>query len=278
MLRLKPPHPLPVLRLGVLLLIAIGAASCVQARGIDTSKPLTALVQAGIKSGAGKFSHATFDGLVKAHVKPTGRVDYAALKGDHDTLKKYLKELAAAKVESLSRNELLAFLINAYNAYTLDLIVRHYPVASIQKTKDPWDTPFCKLGGEKITLNDIEHKYLRPKELFNDPRMHFAINCASIGCPLLLAEAYVGDRIDAQLDSSVRRCLENPSYLVAEGDGVKTSEILKWFNGDFTEKYGTLSKFLIPYAKDDVKKILESRGDAAISYLYYDWDLNDVAK
>ena len=115
-------------------------------------------------------------------------------------------------------------------------------------------------------------------ELFNDPRMHFAINCAAIGCPLLLGEAYVGDRIDAQLDSSVRRSLQEPRYLVVEGDGVKVSEVLKWFNEDFTSKHGTLSKFLIPYARDDARKILESRGDAAISYLTYDWDLNDVPK
>lgn len=261
-----------------LVVVLTAAASCVPKRGIDASAPITSQVQEGIKNGKGKFDHSVFDKLLKSHVKETGRVDYAALQKERPALQSYLKALAGADIDGLSRDELLALCINAYNAYTLDLMVANYPLKSIKDLDKPWDTDFCELGGEKVSLNFIEHQLLRPTELFDDPRMHFAINCASIGCPLLRAEAYTGDKIEAQLEDATRRTFQDERYLRLDGERVLMTKVTEWFKGDFDGKYGSLAKFAAPYAPDAARKILEEKGDSAISHLDYDWDLNDVAK
>ena len=259
---------------------AVGLVSmlvgCVPARAVDDSKPLTQAVQEGIREGKSAFSHATFDALLKRHVKKSGRVDYAGLAKDRAQLTAYLQQLASADISSLSRDHLLALLINAYNAYTLDLIVRNYPLESIKDLTKPWDTAFCEVGGESITLNNIEHNYLRPKELFDDPRMHFAINCASVGCPLLRAEAYDGSKIAAQLEDSTRTALRDPRYVQLKSGDVYLTKVLDWFKGDFVAKHGSLSKFLEQYVAEDVAAVLKARGDDAIQYLDYDWKLNDI--
>ena len=148
----------------------------------------------------------------------------------------------------------------------------------LKDIEKPWDTDICDLGGEKVSLNFIEHQLLRPQELFDDPRMHFAINCAAIGCPLLRPEAYTGERVKDQLADSTRLSLQNERYLKVEGDRVLLTKVTSWFEGDFVAKAGSLAKFAAPYAPEAARKILEEKGDAAISHLEYDWDLNDVAK
>ncbi len=272
----------PTRLLGLLLLPCLATLTTTACRVpeavIDTSKPITQRLLEGIKKGRGSFKLEEFDQLLKTHVKEKGRVDYQGLKKDRAQLKAYLRRLAEADLANLSRDQLLALLINAYNAYTLDLIIENYPVSSIKKLKKPWDTPFCEVGGDKITLNDLENKLLRPQETFGDPRIHFAINCASIGCPLLRAEAYTGERIDAQLEDSTRRSFTDSRYLKIEGDRVKVSKILDWFKDDFITKSGSRAKFIQPYAPAEARKILEARGDSALSFLGYDWNLNDIGK
>ncbi len=264
-------------RIAPLFGVALLFTGCVPSAKIEKNKPLTIAVQAGIGGGKKGFDHAEYDALLKKHVKGDGRVDYAGIKKDHASLQKYLGQLATAPIESLSRDELLALLINTYNAYTLDLIVRNYPVESIKKLSKPWDSKFVKLGGETITLNDVEHKFLRPVELFNDPRMHFAINCASVGCPPLRKGAYTGKGIDAQLAEGVREALKKPRYLKVSGDGVEVSKILDWFKDDFVKKYGTLREFLALHATGRAKELLSKEG-VSIGYQSYDWDLNDIPK
>ncbi len=251
-------------------------SSCVPARRVDLDDPLTGDVQKGIASGESTFSHAGFDALLRKHVRETGRVDYAGLVTDRETLSAYLRSLAGANIASLSRDELLAFLINAYNAYTLDVVTRNYPLESIKEI-DPWATPFCEVGGYTVSLNDIEHKLLRPSELFDDPRMHFAINCASIGCPFLRPGAYDGENIDRQLEEAVSNCLTDSRYAKADGNGVAVSKILNWFKGDFTDKHGSLSGFMKPYVSPDIRSRLEKNGDGGVRFLDYDWNLNDTA-
>lgn len=260
---------------GVLALVLHG--SCSLSREIDLEDPLTAEVQSGIQDGQGSFDHGVFDALLRSHVRESGRVDYAGLVRDREKLRSVLEGMAAAEVETLSRDELLAFFINAYNAYTLDLIAEHYPVASIKDIGSPWTTSRCEVGGYTVSLNDIEHRILRPIELFDDPRMHFAINCASVGCPLLRPEAYVGSRIDDQLESSVKSCLRDSRYVALGSGEVEVSRILSWFKEDFVEKHGSLSRFLIPYVTDEVAAVLQESGDDAIGFLGYDWSLNDTA-
>jgi hypothetical protein len=262
----------------LLTLLCVLPVACGPARGVDAEDPLTRSVQKGLNQGQKTFSHDAFDALLQKHVRPSGRVDYAGLVKDKKELQAYLDQLAGADPASLSRPELLAFFINAYNAYTLKVIVDSYPVKSIRDLSSPWDTAFCKVGGSTVTLNHIEHMILRPKELFDDPRMHFAINCASIGCPLLRQGAYTGAGIDKQLDEAVRRAMKDERYLRVSSGGVEVTKILSWFKGDFTEKYGSLAKFLAPHIEEgEAKKILQDKGDSAIDFLGYDWNLNDTA-
>ncbi|MCA8960763.1 MAG: DUF547 domain-containing protein [Planctomycetes bacterium] len=254
--------------------LALTLLGCVPSAAIEESRPLTKLVRAGVEQGKGTFSHDDFDAILRQYVRANGRVDYAGLAKDHGKLKAYLDRLATAKIAELRREEIFALLINAYNAYTLDLIVRNYPLKSIKDLDKPWDTPFCVVGGEKLTLNDIEHKFLRPKELFDDPRMHFAINCASVGCPPLRAGAYTGKELGKQLDQAVRAALDQERYLRVRDGRVELTKILSWFRDDFVKKYGSVSKFLIPRVGGEAKSILEARGDDALSYQDYDWGLN----
>jgi len=259
----------------LLLTLLFLAAGCVPAAIVEAGHPLTQAVQAGLKSGKSRFDHSQFTAILMRHVDDQSRVDYAALKADHVKLKDYLSRLAKADLTSLGRDELMALLINTYNAYTLDLIVRNYPLESIKKLTSPWDRNICELAGQKVSLNFIEHKLLRVPELFGDPRVHFAVNCASIGCPLLRRRAFTGAKLESQLESAARTTLQDPRYLRVQGGRVHISRILKWFGEDFIKKYGSMSRFLLKYAEGDAKKLLSSRGDQVIEYLDYDWNLNE---
>lgn len=146
-----------------------------------------------------KFDHSAFDELLRRHVDSAGWVDYRGLQKDAAQLDRYLKRLAEAPFEQLGRNEKLALLINAYNAFTLRLILDHYPLESIQDipADKRWEDPRWQVGSHTWTLNDIEHEQIRPN--FREPRIHFALVCAAVGCPPLRTEAYTGDQIDEQL-------------------------------------------------------------------------------
>ena len=270
--------PSSLLTLLLLTLALFSTIGCSVPAASLKAGPITESVQKGIRSGKKTFSHDGFDRLLKKHVRASGRVDYAGLKKDKAELDKYLKSLDTANVASLNRNELLAFLINAYNAYTLDVIVRNYPTDSIKKISKPWDTDFARVGGNAVSLNFIEHSLLRPRELFDDPRMHFAINCASIGCPLLRAGAYTGKDIDKQLDEAVRRCLADERYAKVDGDKVRVTKVLDWFKGDFDAKYGSLDKFLVKYLPAEASAVVKKGGAGSIAYFSYDWGLNDTPK
>ncbi|MCI0652815.1 MAG: DUF547 domain-containing protein [Planctomycetes bacterium] len=258
-------------------LLCLIAACSVPAASVKKG-PLTDQVQAGIRSGTGTFEHSELDALLVSMVTAAGRVEYAKLKSERAKLQSYLARLDGADLSALSREHLLALLINAYNAYTIDLILEHYPLASIKDVPGgtPWKLEFCKLGGNTVSLDFIEHNLLRPSELFGDPRIHFAVNCASIGCPLLRRGAYRGEEIDKQLDESIRNCMADPRYLSVSDRTVKVTKVLQWFAGDFKDKYGSVSKFLLPYVTGEAAAILEQEGDGALDYLDYDWSLNDA--
>lgn len=239
--------------------------------------PLTAKVTAGVRQGKGTFDHSDFDALLRKYVAAGNRVDYAGLKKDRPTLQKYLGRLATAKVETLSKEELLAFLINSYNAYTLDLIVEHYPVKSIRDIPNAWKAELYSVAGVKVSLDFIEHSLLRVPELFTEPRIHFGVNCASNGCPPLRPGAYTGPNVRKQLEETTRSALANPTYLQVKDGKVHVTEVLKWFGEDFVRKHGSVAKFLMPYVNEEAKKILAA-GDGALSYLPYDWKLNDKSR
>ncbi len=228
-------------------------------------------------SEAQPISHELWDAQVAKYVSPEGRVRYAAWLADTTVLNAYLATLSAGfpTAAHWTEAERLAYWINAYNAFTVQLILRNYPVKSIEdigpKLAVPfinsvWDIPFIGIEGHTLTLNNIEHDILRKE--FDEPRIHFAINCASNSCPPLLHEAYTPEKLEAQLEAQAFRYLLDPRHNVLKETSVELSKIFFWFGGDF-KKEGSLIDFLNRYAPTPI------RADASVSYRTYDWNLNE---
>ena len=204
-----------------------------------------------------------------------GYVNYAGFKRDETRLDQYLEVLEQVDPERLPREEQFAFYINAYNAWTIKLILTGYPgVTSIKDLgsllQSPWKKEFVRIHGKTLTLDDIEHGILRPR--FKDPRVHFAIVCASKSCPPLIAEPYLGASLDAQLNRSTRDFLNTPANYRLDRNTFWVSSIFKWFAEDFNKD---VVGFYAKYAEADLKKSLETnRGRIEVKYLDYDWSLN----
>jgi hypothetical protein len=227
--------------------------------------------------------HAAFDALLKQFVDVNGDVDYAGLKAQSDSaLAPYLRQLAAARPSDWGRDARLAFWINAYNAYTLKLIVDHYPVENIwaitpgpaaPKENSPFALDVGVVADTVRTLDDIEHEIIR--ERFDEPRIHFALVCAARSCPRLRREAYTGPRLDVQLNDQARTFLHDNSKnrIPAGPDRIALSRILKWYGGDFGPTPEALQRALAPYFEGPVRARLE-RADYTMSFRSYDWALN----
>ena len=208
--------------------------------------------------------HHAFDDLLMRHVSADGRVDYLAIKQEHHLLKAYLQQLAAdVPDDSAPKSVAMAYWINAYNAFTIDLIVRNYPLRSIMQLDKgkTWDVKRIQLGGKKYSLNQIEHELLRKK--WPDPRIHFALNCAAQSCPPLYNRAYTATQLDTQLDERTRLFINHSGYNQLTGPTLKLSRLFEWYATDF----GDLPSFLNKYAQKEIKT-------KKISYLEYNWDLN----
>jgi hypothetical protein len=216
-------------------------------------------------------SHQLWDGLLKKHVSAEGVVNYAALKANKSTLNQYLTLLEkTTPSSSWSKEEHMAFWINAYNAYTVALILKHYPLKSINDIqsdgKKPWDISFVKVGGKSYTLNHIEHEILR--KTYFDPRIHFAVNCASFSCPPLLNQAFTAANLHSKMDFLAKAFINDKTRNNIGAQSAQLSQIFDWFKGDFT-KSGTLVDFLNKYANT---KLTSS---TKITYLNYNWTLNE---
>lgn len=243
---------------------------------------------------AAAFDQTAWDALLKKHVTPlrngqATQVDYAGFSTDRGQLKKYLAAVSAvapAEFDHWDRPSQLAFLINAYNANTVELILTAYPdLASIKDLgsllRSPWKKRFIPLLGETRSLDDIEHGLIREAGHYAEPRIHFAANCASVGCPALRAEAYAGERLDAQLEDAVRSFLSDRTRNRIEGNALKVSSIFKWYRGDFEKGWrgtNTLGGFFALYRQplelDDKAVDLLKAGKMDIEFLDYDWRLN----
>lgn len=211
-------------------------------------------------------SHAAWDALLKKHVGADGKVNYKGIKADKAKLEGYLKELSAqAPSDSWSRNEQLAYWINAYNAFTIKLIIDKYPVASIRDLHqgNPWDVKWIKLGDKTYSLNNIENDIIRPT--FKEPRIHFAVNCAAKSCPPLLNRAWTADALETLLEQQAKAFINNPAFNKVESGKAQVSKIFEWYATDF----GNLADYLNRYAKTKLKK------GAPIQYLEYNWALNE---
>jgi len=233
-----------------------------------------------VNSASKPVTHEIWDGLLKKHVSKNGDVNYKGFIADSAKLNNYLEVLSKhhPNEKNWSREEQMAYWINAYNAFTIKLIVQNYPVKSIKDIKNGipfvntvWDIKFIKIEGQEYDLNNIEHSILRPK--FEDPRIHFAVNCASVSCPNLLNEAFTAKRLNEQLDGAARSFLADKSKNKFDSTSkAQVSKIFSWFKGDFTKKDKSLVDFLNRYAP------VKLTAKAEIAYLDYDWNLNDVKK
>ena len=212
--------------------------------------------------------------LLEKYVK-TGVVDYQGFKNEENKLDQYLKVLEETDTKKLPRNEAFAFYINAYNAWTIKLILSAYPgLKSIKDLgslfKSPWKKNIARIDGDVITLNNIEHDILRPR--FKDARIHFTVNCASKSCPPLRPEPYQGDVLDQQLTEMTETFINDPEHNRLEGNTLYASSIFKWYSEDFNDD---IVGFFIKYARGDLKGKLEKhQKEIKVKYLDYDWSLN----
>ena len=221
------------------------------------------------------FDHSTLDALLGKHVSEHGWVDYDGLKKDAAKLDAYLAALAKAPFAELGRDEKLALLINAYNACTLRLILDYYPIDSIKKIPDAkrWKHERWNLGGNTWSLNQIEHEQIRPK--FKEPRIHFALVCAAVGCPKLRNEAFTAKRLDEQLEEQTRYIHGHDRWFRFDGDRntVYLTKLYDWYGSDFKQVHGSVLKFASRYVPD-LKQALDAGRKPKTRWLDYDWALN----
>lgn len=219
-------------------------------------------------------SHQQWDNLVKKYVDRNGLVNYKGFQKDKGELNDYLKTLSDNSPQSSwSKDEQKAYWINAYNAFTVSLILQHYPVKSIKdiagkiyKINTPWDIKFINIGGKKYDLNNIEHGMLRRG--FNDPRIHFALVCASISCPRLRNEAFTAAKLESQLEDAGREFLNDRTKNIVGADKANLSSYFSWYKGDFT-KNSSLPDFINKYSQTKMN------ANTKISHLDYNWNLNE---
>jgi len=241
-------------------------------------------------------SYAGWDALLRKHVRwlpdnKQSRADYKGLRADRAALKAVLAEwsgVSAANFATFSREQQMVFLINAYNGFTVELILTKYP--DLQSIKDlgsliqsPWKKKFFTLLGEERHLDWIEHEQLRPR--YADPRIHAAVNCASIGCPALRPEAFTATRLEAQLDDGMLRFMGDRTRNRYANGRAEISAIFKWFREDFEKGHQGFRKIddlLARYAHQltdapaDRERL--KAGGLTVSHLDYDWSLNDTGR
>ena len=212
------------------------------------------------------FNHSYWNILLQKHVSERGNVNYKAFKKEELKLTSYLNSLSNNyPSETWSNDEKKAYWINAYNAFTIQLIIENYPISSIKDIKNPWRIEFINLGDKTFSLNDIEHEILRK---MNDPRIHFGIVCASVSCPKLQNTAFEASNLDSKLDAATKEFLADPMRNNLTENSIEISKIFKWFAKDFKNE-GSLIDFLNKYAEITISQ------NAKKSYKDYDWNLNE---
>lgn len=229
-------------------------------------KKIALLVLITIQSFAQNFDYKNYTSLLSKHVSSKGNVNYDLLKSNVADLNKVVAEFEKSyPTNSWSRNEILAYYINSYNLHTLKKVVDNYPTKSIKNINNAWDDKFIPLGSKKISLSYIEHSILRK---MNEPRIHFAINCASYSCPDLLNVPYLPNTIDAQLEKVTKDFINDTTKNSITSSEIKISEIFNWFAGDFKTKNSSLIDFINKYSSVKVDE------NAKVRYLKYNWSLN----
>lgn len=209
--------------------------------------------------------HSLWEAVLQQHVSEDGAVNYKKLAKNDKGLNTYLEELAGhPPMDSWSRDEKLAYWINAYNAFTVKLIVDNYPVKSIRDLHDgnPWDVKWIELGKQTYSLNQIEHDIIRPR--YDEPRIHFAVNCAAQSCPPLLNHAWTADNLEQYLEQQTQAFINNEAYNIISAKSLELSQIFNWYGEDFDD----VKTFVNQYTTIDVKE------GAKVSFREYNWALN----
>jgi hypothetical protein len=268
----------------VCVLLGVGCGSSTEgpaetAGGVDAAKKE---LQKGMEEGSGSFDHQSYDQLLSQHVNQAeGTVDYGSLKQNQKALEQYLGRIADAELETLPRDEQLALLINAYNAYTLKLILENYPdIESIKDLSNPWSTERYEVGGHTLSLDQIEHELIRP--VYKDPRIHFAVNCAAVDCPYLASFAYTGAELDDQLDSRTDAILTNEQFVSVEENTLRYPKVMKWYRSDFVSgsfqgSASNIAQYIKPHSRKSIRAFIETNGgDPPVEPMSYDWSLNDA--
>lgn len=215
--------------------------------------------------------------VVKKSDDDINLVDYLLLKNkQRKVLREYLEAMRKIDIDTYSRNEQLAYWINLYNAITVNVVVNNLPVISIKNigaslfSSGPWDQKVFTLYDERLTLNDIEHRILRP--IWNDSRIHYGLNCASIGCPNLMMQAYTGDNVNSLLDQAAKNFINSERGVNINDGRLSVSEIYNWYAGDFGSNEKELLTHIMKYADSNLREKINSI--SKITDYFYDWRLN----
>ncbi len=235
------------------------------------------------RSGTETFDHSAWTDLLKTYVKPSpdgvNRVDYDGLKrSGRPALAAYLKTLESTDVNRLARNEQFAYWANLYNAKTVDIILQYYPVKTIRDidispglfSNGPWGKKVATVNGVALSLDDIEHVIMRPS--YNDPRIHYAVSCAAVGCPNLGTAAFTGPALEDQLNKAARDYVNDRRGFTISGNRITASKLYKWYQDDFGGSEAEVLRHALQYAAPDLAAKLKSIAD--IRSFAYDWSLN----
>ncbi|MFW6060932.1 MAG: DUF547 domain-containing protein, partial [Phycisphaeraceae bacterium] len=276
----QPASPRGALALLLVAVLALAGACTVRAGGWLNGlfgPPNVTMAEAYERKPEGPtFDHALFDDLLAVHVSDAGGwVNYETLARDSETLNRYIAQIGEAPFDEMGRDEKLVLLINAYNAFTLKLILEYYSdIDSIRDipASERWDDERWRVGEHVWSLNQIEHEQIRPK--FAEPRIHFALVCAAVGCPPLRNEAYTADQLEQQLeDQTVYVHNQDRWFRYDGGDTVHLTELYNWYAGDFEQAAGSVLGYAARYSPA-LERAMDESQRPRIAWIEYDWALN----
>ncbi len=283
-------RPRVVARLGSLATAAVAVLICASWSGLSLANPLVGLVKElfhppevemkeayPARPDGPSVDHSIYDELLSNHVREGGWVDYEGFARDRSRLDAYREVLAAAPFEELGRNQKLALLMNAYNAFTLELILDHGRPASIRDipSGNRWKAERWQIGSHTWSLDQIEHQQIRPK--FVEPRIHFALVCAAVSCPPLRREAYQADRLEDQLEDQTKFVHAHDSWLdmLESRDRIRLTRYYDWYDGDFVQVAGSVLEYAARHSPE-LRDRLNEPGRPEIEWIEYDWTLNSI--
>ncbi|WP_432797140.1 DUF547 domain-containing protein [Poriferisphaera sp. WC338] len=260
--------------LGMVAVLVSGLFFTEQARGQTAVEDVSWMKQQGPEL-------QTYNALLEKYVDSDGWVNYDGLSKEKDKLKKYVDSVAALDLDEMRRPVRLATLINAYNAFTLDLILEYWDDGKLKSIMDipedkRWDDVRWKIDGRLYSLNQIEHELIRP--VFGEARIHFALVCAAYSCPKLLNKVYVGDRLEQQLQSQTEYAITHPRWYQYDqaSNTVHLTKLFEWYGQDFIDQAGSVLGFVGMY-QPEIKAKLEANDPPKIVWIEYDWKLNDIS-